>query len=200
VHERAVRAAIAARVLSDDPHPAETLIVHELALCQAEARVDVATINGQFVGWEIKTRTDRLSRLPKQQSVYSRVFDRVWLVADDRHIGPATAMIPPWWGVLRIGLAGHSCALELIRPSMVNPGVDLHALVRLLWRDEALQELHRLGLDGGVERAPRRILWDRLANAAPATISESELRSRVRSRLREREDWRADPLQTSGDD
>ena len=102
MQEAVVRAAIEAQVAAVDARPGDTLIVHELGLCQAEARVDIAAVNGLLVGWEIKTRQDRLSRLPRQEAVYSRVFDRMWLVADERHIAPALDMIPPWWGVIRI--------------------------------------------------------------------------------------------------
>jgi hypothetical protein len=201
VQEAAVRAAVARRILEDDPHGGDTRIVHELGLCQAQARIDVAAINGQLVGWEIKTRGDRLDRLPRQEAVYSRVFDQVWLVADVRHITPANSMIPQWWGVLEIACeVDGSCALRVARVGRTNPSVDLHALVRLLWRSEALEELDRLGIADGVRHAPRRVLWPRLADAVPTLLTNEDLRARVRQRLKERDGWRSDPRPTSGGD
>ncbi len=199
VHEATVRAAVEARLVALDAHPGETLIVHELGLCQAEARVDIAAVNGLLVGWEIKTRQDTLSRLPHQQEVYSRVFDRVWLVADERHIGPALPMIPTWWGVMRIRETGQNCRLVIVRPSRLNRDVDPRSLVRLLWRVEVLAELDVLGLADGLKRAPRRVLWEALAGSVPEHISRRRLQERVRTRLKTREGWRVDRPRTSGD-
>jgi len=198
VNEATVRAAVEARAVVD-AHDRDTRIVHELALCQAEARVDVAAVNGRLVGWEIKTRADTLTRLPRQQDVYSRVFDRVWLVADDRHIEPALAMIPSWWGVMRIRDQAGACRLTLVRPSRLNRSVDVHSLVRLLWRAEALAELEALGLATGLGRSPRRVVWERLAYAVPKHISRARLQERVLERLIDRDGWRVDRRRTSGD-
>jgi hypothetical protein len=170
----------------------QTRIVHELSLCQAEARIDLAVVNCRLTGWEIKTAADTLGRLPLQQPVYSRVFDRVWLAADARHVDGALGLIPPWWGVVRVGERRGVCTLTQVRPSRLNPGVDLASLVRLLWRDEALAELKALGLAEGLERAPRRVLWQRLAEAVPRQASKAQVQRRVRERLRDREGWRAD--------
>jgi hypothetical protein len=199
MQEATVRAAIEARLVALDAHPGETLIVHELGLCQAEARVDIAAVNGQLVGWEIKTRQDTLMRLPRQQDVYSRVFDRVWLVADQRHIEPALRMIPTWWGVIRIRDDGLDCRLVTVRPSRLNRDVHPPSLVRLLWRVEVLAELEALGLAEGIERAPRRVLWAALAGAVPKHIARRKLQERVRDRLKSRQGWRSDRPRTSGD-
>ena len=185
--------------MSLDAHPGETLVVHELGLCQAEARVDLAAVNGLLVGWEIKTRADTLARLPRQQEVYSRVFDRVWLVADERHIEPALAMIPLWWGVMRVREKADACCLTVVRRSRINREVDPFSLVRLLWRAEALEELEALGLAEGLGRVPRRVLWERLASAVPKKTSRAMLQQRVRVRLKTREGWRVDRPRTSGD-
>ena len=197
MEEAAVRTAVEAWVVRDEGGTKDTLVVHELALCQAEARVDIAAVNGRLVGLEIKTRKDRLTRLPRQQEVYSKVFDRVWLVADDRHIEKALDMIPGWWGVLRIRNWDGACEFSQVRSSRLNRNVDLGALVRLLWRDEVLAELESLGLADGLSRAPRRVVWERLATAVPRHLSKAQLQGRVRTRLRYREGWRVGRQRTS---
>ena len=192
MEEAWVRAAIASRSRTCAP-PEPHLLIPELALCQAEARIDLAVVErSRLVGWEIKTRADRLTRLPQQQQVYSRVFDRVWLAADVKHIEAATAVIPEWWGIVRIEADAGQCRLVQVRSSRLNRGVDLYSLVRLLWRDEVLSELARVGLGEGQARSPKRELWAALAAAAPRFISAAQLRSRVRTRLMSRDDWRAD--------
>lgn len=157
VRESDVRAAIAARVTTGD---GTKRIIHELALCQLAARIDVAVVEpGRMVGWEIKTETDGLRRLPRQEEVYSRVFDRVWLAAHAKHLPAALDLVPDWWGVLRIEQRSAGCHLVQVRASRVNRSIDLRALTCLLWRDEVLNELDSLGLAHGLARAPKRALW-----------------------------------------
>lgn len=172
-------------------HGPDTLILPELGLCQAEARIDLATVNGHLTGWEIKTAADTLVRLPRQESVYSRVFDRMWLAADAKHVGAALELIPAWWGVCEVVPTGAGIRFRKVRDARINRSVDLHAIVRLLWRDEVLEELDSLGLAQGHARSPKRVLWDELAGAAPKYVSRTHLRRRVRERLKTRRGWRS---------
>lgn len=171
-------------------------IIHELDLCQAAARVDIAVVNGSMTGWEIKTASDTLTRLPRQRDVYSRVFDRVWLAAAPRHVEPALALIPDWWGVVEIRGESDTYRFRTVRRSKRNPAVDLHSVVRLLWRQETLEELQAIGLGDGMQRAPRRVLWEALAQAAPRRVSKTLLKERVRWRLKTRAGWRSDVPRT----
>ncbi len=52
-----------------------TLIVEELGICCGMARVDVAVVNGELKGFEIKSEKDTLGRLPAQSGMYGKVFD-----------------------------------------------------------------------------------------------------------------------------
>jgi hypothetical protein len=193
VREADVRVALGVLIKREHSAEEDTRVIPELDLCQASARIDLAVVNGRMIGWEIKSAQDTLARLPRQSEVYSRIFDRVWLVAAPRHIGPAMDTLPPWWGVMEATTDGSpgACRLRVIRPSRLNRGVDPGSLVRLLWRDEVLDELRRLGLVQGLERAPRRELWCALAAATPRRISVAQLRARVRERLKIREGWRS---------
>jgi hypothetical protein len=189
MREAEVRAALTATLARR--HGPETLIVPELGLCQAEARIDLAMVNGHLTGWEIKTAADTLLRLPRQESVYSRVFDRMWLAADAKHVGSALNLIPSWWGVCQVVSSDTGVRFRKVRDARINRNVDLDALVRLLWRDEVLEELDAIGLGQGHARSPRRVLWDELAGAAPKHVSPTHLRRRVRERLKTRQGWRS---------
>lgn len=190
--EAEVRAAVEERLVAEHRRDPGTRVVHELGMTQAGARIDLAVVNGRLTGWEIKTVADTLARLPHQQEAYSRVFDRVWLVADGRHLDRALTVVPPWWGVARADPSDRGCVLRVVRTSRLNRQVDPRSLVRLLWRDETLGELVALGADRGLAGAPRTILWDALADAVPAgRLTLPRLKSRVRARLRSREGWRA---------
>ena len=71
----------------------------EFAILEGSGRIDVAVVNSKLHGYEIKSAVDTLERLPSQQESYSKVFDRITLVADERHIPEAVKILPPWWGL-----------------------------------------------------------------------------------------------------
>src|SRR5713101_6333616 len=134
-----IRGAVKNILLAPFFFDANTLIVEELGLRHGAGRVDIAVINGEFHGYELKSDRDTLRRLPKQIAVYSSVLDRVTLVVTSHHVAQATQMIPEWWDIV---LAESQPADEInfraIRTGANNPAVSALAIAKLLWRDEAL--------------------------------------------------------------
>ena len=171
-------------------HDGDTLIVPEMGLCQNQARIDIAVVNGELHGWEIKTASDTLYRLPSQERAYSAVFDKIWLAVATHHVHAATRLVPPWWGVVAIGDLQAGVSFDPVRSAGDNPAVNLLNVVQLLWRAELLDELDLLGLARGLERAPKRDLWKELAGAAGTSTTHDHLRARVRTRLKNRPGWR----------
>jgi hypothetical protein len=169
--------------------PRSSLFVDELGL-GGVVRVDIAVVNGALWGYEIKSARDTLRRLPKQVEVYSQVMDYASLVVAEQHHKHALELLPPWWGV--IVATGPSAKLKLnkTRKAARNEHVDPWVLVQLLWREEALNELARRGLDHGVRTKPRRAIWERLAEE----LELAELRGAVRATLKSRNGWRSGPL------
>lgn len=174
----------------------ETLIVEELGVCQGEARLDIAVINGALLGYEIKSESDRLTRLPSQRDIFNRVVDRMTLVTSPNHLTEARSLVPKWWGLLVTCWNGDDLALKHVRKARPNLHVDPAAYVQLLWRNEAMDILNSLGISTGLTRKPRRILWERLVNS----LTKKELSAIVRQKLRQRTSWRPAPRHTSGDD
>jgi hypothetical protein len=89
-----LRAAVKRRLEVDhaaDPH---TRIVEEMGIWSASVRVDIAVINGEMTGIELKSDRDTLGRLPFQAELYSRVFDKVELVVGGRHVSKAIPNVP----------------------------------------------------------------------------------------------------------
>jgi hypothetical protein len=166
----------------------ESLILDELGLCQGEARVDIAVVNGALHGYEIKSEQDTLKRLPAQSAIYNRVFDTMAIVAPARHLDKIEPMVPTWWGLIEVAEKDGGPVLRYRRRRSQNPQVDPYALAQLLWRDEALQLLEELGLAKGFKSKPNRVLWKRLAE----NLSLSRLNEAVRHTLKIRQDWRSD--------
>src|SRR5215472_4149028 len=93
-----VRNALCRKVLAEHFRDPATLVVQELGLWHGDVRVDIAVVNGRFHGFEIKSDTDTLSRLPAQMIAYNNVFDRVTIVAGTKHIEAIGNTVPSWWG------------------------------------------------------------------------------------------------------
>lgn len=182
-----IRAALHDRLGADHGREPDTRFVDELGVC-GTVRVDVAVINGTFSGYELKSDRDTLRRLPTQVDVYSKVLDHATLVVGERHLAheETLALLPNWWGVIVARQSSAGVTLEETRPPIWNDNVDPAALSRLLWREEALAELARRGLDLGVRTRPRWIIAERLASQVPV----EELRAAVRHCLKTREGWR----------
>jgi hypothetical protein len=165
-----------------------TLIRHEMGLCAGQRRIDVALLNGEISGYEIKSDEDTLFRLLGQADVYGRVLDRVTLVTTSRHQEKSMGLLPLWWGIIVARQERGRVTLETVREPDINNELDSFALAQLLWRDEALEELKTRGLSKGFSKKARHYVWLELAQA----VSIEELRVLVRARPR-------NTLSTSGD-
>jgi len=163
------------------------LIVDELGVCCGKVRVDMAVVNGELKGFEIKSDQDTLIRLPLQIATYGKVFDTLTIIVGPRHLQKIQAVVPPWWGIVLAEYHGDAqLDLRCVRTEGVNQAQDPLALTQLLWRDEALALLQANNLDAGLGSQPRRYLWEALATR----FGISDLRAMVRRQLKMRRGWR----------
>ena len=184
-----VRKAVHAKVLRAHRGDPDTLVIDELGLCQGDARVDIAVVNGFLAGFEIKSQQDTLERLPHQVEVYGRVLDRVTLVSAERHLDHAMHVIPDWWGVkvAKMGPRG-AVALRTQRRPRLNPALISSEILQLLWREEAIALLEELGRARGLRSKPRAVLYDHLDDL----LSLDQVRDHVRAALKARQGWRSE--------
>ena len=108
VRESQIRASLLLALRDRHGADPNTLIRQELGLCAGARRVDLAMINGELVGFEIKSDQDTLYRLAGQAEAYGQVLDRVTLVTTARYIDKAAALVPTWWGLIRADPADGS--------------------------------------------------------------------------------------------
>jgi hypothetical protein len=163
-------------------------VVDEVGLRHGAARVDLMVIHLLLHGYEIKSDRDTLSRLPSQMTAFSAVLDRVTLIVGWKHVVAAMRLVPPWWSVSLVE-RGSRGGLRFvpIRVGAKNPTPEPHALVRLLWKDEVVDMLLRLG-EKDARRAHRMPeLYQRLVEAVPRY---STLRGMVCDQLKRRTGWR----------
>ncbi len=193
--EDAVRQATRARIERRWPQGEDTLIVDEMGTHFGAARIDIAVVNGSLRGYELKSASDRLGRLPGQVEAFSEVFDYMTIVAAERHLAGSEAIVPAWWGIVEAVAAGDGLVLKERRKAKRNPAPLPTAVASLLWRSELLGLLEGIGADRGVRSADR----PRLIAQLVAHMSMPELGVAVRKTIRARQEWRVDPARKPSD-
>lgn len=164
----------------------DTRIIDELNLCQGDARIDVAVINGSIHGYEIKSESDNLLRLPNQILTYSKVMDYMTLVVSYNHYEKVKDTLPDWWGIKVVINKKRSIEIKEKKRPKRNQFIDSFSLVQLLWKDEALDILKEKKLDKGFRSKSRLEMWEQLAKTVPL----NDLREAVREKLKNRMNWR----------
>jgi hypothetical protein len=171
------------RVLSQSP---KSRVVDELELLRGVVRVDVAVISDELCGYEIKSASDNLDRLPNQQHHYSKVFERMTLVCDEHHVEEAVAIVPKHWGLISVSMREGKPHASEIWPARRNYDIEPLALAQLLWREEAIELMEYFDLSRGMSNKPKKVLWQTLAN----NLSLEQLRTFVCFKLRNRKGWK----------
>lgn len=171
------------RICALDP---TTRVIDELGIFEGKFRIDVAVVNVFLHGYEIKSAEDNLDRLLSQQTAYNKVFDKLTLVADERHVEESMKLLPPWWGLMVAGMRNGAPYVDEIWTPRLNPEVDPFAICQLLWKEEAMSILAQRELSSGLWTKRRSVLWETLSFA----IELTELKQIVRQTLKERDNWR----------
>jgi len=186
-----IRQVVLSDLSREYENDSDTMIIEELGLCQGEARIDIAVVNGLIHGFEIKSDQDTLKRLPAQAEIYNRSLDSVTLVVGSKHLDKSLKVIPKWWGAIEAKKRNQKIITRIIRPYQENPSPDPEAIVQLIWRNEALGVLRRRNLHKGYISKKKWILWERIIEKLPINL----LREEVRTILKSRENWRSAELQ-----
>jgi hypothetical protein len=169
----------------------DSRIVEEMGIWSGSVRIDIAVINGELHGFELKSERDTLARLADQAELYNQVFDRMTLVTAKRHLDKARSQIPAWWGITTAHFeSAESITLKPIKKAVRNKNVDPLQLARLLWRPEALALLERRGFSRGFKSRTAEVLAARLAEV----LTLSDLAVEVREILKSRSGWLGKPV------
>jgi hypothetical protein len=185
-----IRAALHDKKLSAYRAAPDTIVVDELGLSHAKARIDIAVINGCVHGYEIKSSLDTLKRLPAQLELYGRCLERLTLVCAPRHIEQIEKIAPEWCGILRVEKGARGAVVfTTVRRGKSNRQVDPVQLAHLLWRPEAVALLSRFESSKKVLNKPRKQLYEALAIA----MTVPELTAAIREFMQFRRAWRCPP-------
>lgn len=188
MRELDIRTALLARLREEYQSDERTRVLNELAVGGGVARIDVAVVNGRFLGFEIKSDADTLDRLPSQAKVYSDVFDCVTVVCGCRHLSKVEQIVPSWWSIIEAAQSNKQVQFTTIRRGSENPGVNPLQIARLLWRHEAVSIMETYGIAAGLRSKSREYLVRALCKQLEVSVMQSEVRERLKSRL----NWRVD--------
>lgn len=174
-----------------------TVVINELDVCANSSRIDIAVINGQFHGYEIKSKQDNLERLPSQITAYNKTFDTITIVGFEKHIPNIIKIVPSWWGIKKVTEHEGIIGLRTIRKEKKNRTTDIESIVRLLWKDEMLKLLaSHADLKKNYTNKSRQRLCELVISNIDKTIIETYVRNALKTRVA----WRAVPIQQLSDD
>jgi hypothetical protein len=182
-----IRTALHRKALRAFHHCNDTLVIDELGLAHAKARIDVAVINGSVHGFEIKSAADTLTRLPQQLKVYEQCLEMLTIVCAEKHIAGVRELAPRWCGITKVtkGPRGGIMFITVREPKR-NPNIQPYRLAHLLWRSEAVAILTQANASPKVLRAPRKMLYKSLA----AKFSVAEITAFIKQSMASRQEWR----------
>ncbi len=178
-----IRPPLRSKILGDYGD-SDSVLIEELGLCRGQVRVDMALVNGHLYGFEIKSDRDSLKRLGVQAEIYSKVFDRMTIVASERHLDGVLECLPPWWGVLQVVQGASGVRFKPHRKGRRNPSRDSRTLVELLWLDDAITFLEQRDSARGVRGKPRRVVWDKVCDCYTLDEIAENVRERLKARAR----------------
>jgi hypothetical protein len=163
----------------------DTRVVEEMGVWSGTVRVDMAVINGEITGIELKSDRDTLDRLPLQAEIYNKVFDRVIIVVGSKHAKKAYEKVPSWWGFTTADIVSGKIELKIRRKPKRNPSRDPYLVAQLLWKSETLDVLRAVGMDKGCRTKSVKFLHQKLCSE----LSMKDLSFHVRCALKRRPDW-----------
>lgn len=115
-----------------------SVVASEYVLGSTGRRADLAIYNGsKFIGIEVKSQYDNLTRLRDQLRVYAACFDEVKIVLDERHVEEGLEIACSSIAVYEVDRRGE---ISLRRAADVSRQINIETRLQLL----TMQELKRL--------------------------------------------------------
>ncbi len=115
----------------------------EVPLLGGISRADVVAIKNGVHGFEIKSDLDTLRRLPSQIASYSKVFNTVSIICDERHLEKVKAQTPGWFGLILF----KGGVLIDVREAKENPIVTVPYILKSLTKREIMNYVGQIGLN-----------------------------------------------------
>lgn len=163
----------------------ECKVVDELSLPVAGARIDMAVINGSLHGYEIKSASDTLQRLPSQIEAYSKVFDYLSVVTESKYFLRLKKTIPTWVGLIVCDDKNGVKTIKQVRKPKRNKNIKGFYIAKLLWKEELIECLseHQIPFK---KKDRTWVLCETLESNLDIEILSQTVRNKLKSRI----DWK----------
>ena len=163
----------------------DSKIVEELSLPVAKARIDVAVINGSLHGYEIKSASDTLQRLPSQIEAYTKVFDYLSIVTEGKYGQKILDFVPEWIGIFICDEKNGIKSITELRKPIKNQNRESIYIAKLLWREELIACLEEYKIK--FRKKDRNWL---LCEALSVNLDTDSISALVRNKLKNRVTWK----------
>lgn len=131
-----IRKPLLSWIVSQHINDGATEVLEEFDVLRPSGRIDIAVINGEICGFEIKSDCDTLSRLKFQIPAFSKCFDKISIVTTRKHLRKARNTIPKCWGLLLFESDG---SFRIARHAKQNTETDLRSILFSLTKEELIQ-------------------------------------------------------------
>ncbi len=178
LRDRDIRKQLHGWLLERHQDDQDTNILHELPIPRPSARVDVAVVNGQLYGYEIKSDVDTLARLPQQVASFNSVFNQISIVVTRKHLHAVRKLVPAWWGILLF----TNGAFKVHRNSKTNPQRQIEAGLHMLTREE-LFCIATTSIPGCFKKSIKKdLLIQKILDLGDESITQYQIRSVLKIR------------------
>ena len=166
-------------------HDSNSKVVDELNIPITKSRVDIAVVNGHLHGYEIKSASDTLNRLPHQIEGYTKVFDYITVVTENKYHKKVLEIIPEWVGIQICEIINGKPKTKTLRKPLFNRNKEGFFLAKLLRRTEIEQILK----ENNISYNRKTNVW-KLCELLGNSISITKLSKIIRITLKQRQDWK----------
>ncbi len=160
-------------------------VVEEMKIPVAQARIDMAVINGAFHGYEIKSASDTLQRLPNQLIAYSYIFDYLTIITEKKYHQKIIDAVPSWVGVAVCSNKVKEKKFVMIQEAKPNINKNKFYIAKLLWHDELVEVLTEQEI-AFKKKSRNWILCEILSD----NLQLDKLSEIVREKLKKRNNWK----------
>ena len=100
------------------------------------SRIDMASINGISVGYEIKTEYDTFQRLEKQIVDYSKLLEYVYVVCPNSSVDQILRIIPGYCGIYCYDEKRSNSSFKIAKEAEKSPNLNSSTMLQCMLKDE----------------------------------------------------------------
>ena len=112
-------------------------LMNSKAVCSEEypllgSRIDLISINGKSIAYEIKTKYDTLKRLNKQLNDYSKCFEYVYVICSESKLTKVMSQVPEFVGIYSYSDSTNKNIFVLRKDASYSPNINANSILRVL--------------------------------------------------------------------